>query len=177
MSSIIKVDQIQLANGSTPTAGDLGLNVTGGVLQVKQGIRTNSFTTTSTAEQDIVSVAITPSSTSSKILVSYACIIGSDATRPDILLLLKRDSTHICVGEGTDVSCSQHVGNTGNSYMDHEVHQTANTFLDSPSTTSEVTYKLVVRNRSSASNISVGRRWNNTSFITPSTITVYEIAG
>lgn len=34
MSSILKVDQIQLSNGNTPTAGDLGLNTTGSVLQV-----------------------------------------------------------------------------------------------------------------------------------------------
>ena len=33
MTSIIKVDQIQTAAGGTPTAGDLGLNVTGSVLQ------------------------------------------------------------------------------------------------------------------------------------------------
>ena len=33
MSSILKVDQIQLSNGNTPTAGDLGLNDTGTVLQ------------------------------------------------------------------------------------------------------------------------------------------------
>ena len=33
MTSIIKVDQIQTAAGGVPTAGDLGLNVTGSVLQ------------------------------------------------------------------------------------------------------------------------------------------------
>jgi hypothetical protein len=37
MTSIIKVDQIQLANGSTPTAGDLGLNTTGSVIQTGYG--------------------------------------------------------------------------------------------------------------------------------------------
>ena len=29
MSSVLRVDQIQLANGNTPTAGDLGINDTG----------------------------------------------------------------------------------------------------------------------------------------------------
>ena len=33
--SILKVDQIQLSNGNTPTAGDLGINDTGTVLQYK----------------------------------------------------------------------------------------------------------------------------------------------
>ena len=36
MSSILKVDQIQLSNGNTPTAGDLGLNTTGSILQFKK---------------------------------------------------------------------------------------------------------------------------------------------
>ena len=36
MTSIIKVDTLQKANGATPTAADLGINTTGTVLQVKQ---------------------------------------------------------------------------------------------------------------------------------------------
>ena len=44
MTSILKVDQIQLANGSTPTAGDLGLNDTGTVLQVQTVVNRNSAT-------------------------------------------------------------------------------------------------------------------------------------
>ena len=42
MTSIIKVDQIQLANGSTPTAADLGINTTGSVLQVLSATKTNT---------------------------------------------------------------------------------------------------------------------------------------
>ena len=34
MTSIIKVDQIQTAAGSTPTAADLGVNISGSLLQV-----------------------------------------------------------------------------------------------------------------------------------------------
>ena len=37
MTSIIKVDTLQKANGATPTAADLGINVTGTVLQVVEG--------------------------------------------------------------------------------------------------------------------------------------------
>ncbi len=36
MTSIIKVDQIQTLAGTAPTAADLGINVTGSVLQVVQ---------------------------------------------------------------------------------------------------------------------------------------------
>ena len=37
MTSIIKVDTLQKANGATPTAADLGINTTGTVLQVVSG--------------------------------------------------------------------------------------------------------------------------------------------
>jgi len=44
MSSIIKVDTIQNAAGGTPTAGDLGLNITGSVIQVTQAFSGSRFT-------------------------------------------------------------------------------------------------------------------------------------
>jgi hypothetical protein len=49
------------------------------------------------------------------------------------------------------------------------------TFLDSPATTSAVTYKLQWR-ASSGGTLYLNRRGNDTNFITFSTITVMEIA-
>ena len=40
MTSILKVDNIQKANGSVPTANDLGINTTGNVLQVHTELTT-----------------------------------------------------------------------------------------------------------------------------------------
>ena len=59
MSSIIKVDQIQLANGSTPTAADLGINTTGSVLQVKCVEWDTTYTDSANAEKDLFSGQIT----------------------------------------------------------------------------------------------------------------------
>ena len=70
MASIIKVDQIQTAAGGTPTAADLGITGTGKVLQVVQTVKTNTETSSSGSYVDSgLSVTITPSSTSSKILL------------------------------------------------------------------------------------------------------------
>jgi hypothetical protein len=71
MSSIIKVDQIQLSDGSTPTAGDLGLNTTGSVLQVvNQRWTTQSVnTTTSYANATNGALTFTPKSANSKLLI------------------------------------------------------------------------------------------------------------
>ena len=100
MSSILKVDQIQLANGNTPTAGDLGLNTTGNVLQVKQAFKTDTGTGASSSFADIsgMSVTITPSSASSKFLITFhAAITMYDNT---IQVRLMRDSTAIGLGDG-----------------------------------------------------------------------------
>ena len=69
--STIKVDAIQKVNGSVPKASDLGLNVTGTVLQIvtntsntPKSIASSSFVTTDH------SITITPTSTSSTILLT-----------------------------------------------------------------------------------------------------------
>ena len=69
MTSIIKVDQIQNAAGGVPTAADLGLNVSGTVLQVVSNQSTANTSTTSSSMSTVVNGLITPKSASSKILV------------------------------------------------------------------------------------------------------------
>jgi len=71
MTSILKVDQIQLADGSTPTIGDLGVNDTGTVLQVQSDVRTSSTgVSTVSAWVDLgISVTLTPKSTNSKFIL------------------------------------------------------------------------------------------------------------
>ena len=70
MASIIKVDQIQTAAGGTPTAADLGLNISGTTLQIVSTTYSGYEQTTSgTYSNTGLTLSITPSSTSSKILV------------------------------------------------------------------------------------------------------------
>ena len=59
MTSIIKVDTLQKANGATPTAADLGINTTGTVLQVKCVEWDTAYTDSSSAEKDLFSGQIT----------------------------------------------------------------------------------------------------------------------
>jgi len=71
MTSILKVDNIQKANGSTPKANDLGINTTGTVLQVLQ----TSTTTAASIAQDAFTttgftLTITPSKATSKVLLT-----------------------------------------------------------------------------------------------------------
>jgi len=76
MSSILKVDQIQLANGSTPTAGDLGLNIGGSVVQFASSLKETQHLTSSTAWSDVSSWSInfTPKYANSTIRVTTSFI-------------------------------------------------------------------------------------------------------
>ena len=73
MTSIIKVDQIQTLAGAAPTAADLGINVTGSVLQVVSYFTaTQGSQTMTTSDQIINSITkvITPLGANSKFLVT-----------------------------------------------------------------------------------------------------------
>ena len=182
MASIIKVDTIQTAAGGTPTAADLGINTSGTVLQVVQSVRSGTpYTSTATSWTDIpdLSVSITPTSSSSKFLVSWTFYVGTDGGRPDILFKAVRDTTDIYVGDNTGgtLYISHQVSNTGNSFMDFQQWAQTGQYLDTPNKSTAITYKIQGRNWSSSSNWKIGARWTNNSFQQPAQITVMEIAG
>lgn len=86
MSSILKVDQIQLADGSTPTAADLGLNVSNTPLQIirTSGFSPSAITTTSTSYNSTgISVTITPKEIGSKILIDVLVSMSVKSTGGD----------------------------------------------------------------------------------------------
>ncbi len=101
-----------------------------------------SFSTSASTMTDItgLSVAITPSATSSKILV-MATVSASGAATSRFFLGLKRGSTVIAAG---DASGSRLAGAiAGNETQgSNTIHSTSMSFLDSPSSSSEQTYKV-----------------------------------
>jgi hypothetical protein len=76
MSSILKVDQIQLSNGTTPTAADLGINQSGSVIQFASSLKSAQQTTTSTSWSDISdwSISFTPKQANSKIRITTSFV-------------------------------------------------------------------------------------------------------
>ena len=115
----------------------------GKIGQVLQTVKTDTFSGTSTTFADItdMSVAITPAATSSKILVLYD-IKFSQTTGYNAQLGLIRGSTQIYLGDAASArtrassSCYE-AGSNGN-----PVYNLSGQYLDSPSSTSETTYKL-----------------------------------
>ena len=71
MASILKVDKIQLPNGTAPTAGDLGIITSGTVLQVQQFTYTSTTSWSSTSYTGILQGVVTPKQADSKFLVSF----------------------------------------------------------------------------------------------------------
>ena len=164
---------------------------TGKVLQVLSTTKTDSFASSSingNTGVDItgLSVDITPSATSSKILIvfnvngsfSYSTRQGSCGVR------LLRDSTFISAptssGSRPTVTAANNFQGAADDNCETNV---AGSFLDSPSTTSQITYKLQAYNMAGTSRqVNVNRTHgdgdeSNVRTRSTSTITVYEIAG
>jgi hypothetical protein len=154
---------------------------TGKVLQIVSTTKTDTFTTTSSMV-DItgLSVNITPSATSSKILILSAVNGSQEVGVTRGYLILKRDSTDIFIGD----TAGSRFGGSGSfsSLAGSIASATVSTcFLDSPSTTSQITYKWQGGNKGNAGSFYINRTENDSDDATQirlaSSITVMEIAG
>jgi hypothetical protein len=135
------IDQItsaSLASG-VPTRAQLPA---GSVLQVVQTVKTDTFSTASTSFVDItgLSVTITPTSSSNKILVICNLQIQTVGTAT-VGCRLVRDSTAIFIGDAAGSRPRASAVTNGNSNFNW-AGQSSMTFLDSPATTSATTYKV-----------------------------------
>ena len=154
----------------------------GSVLQVVSATKTDTFASSSTnGSYDVtgLSVSITPSSTSSKVLVLSQINYDVNSTSRGGFLLT-RDSTNVFIADSSGSRDRQTVCVNGNG-RGNNLNGTANiTYLDSPSSTSALTYKIRADVRDSAA-IFVNRSYGNSDAATvcvgTSSITVMEIAG
>jgi len=116
----------------------------GSVLQVVSTTKTDTWSNaTQNTWNDVtgLSVSITPSSSSNKILVTGQL---SYAASSNLYFRIVRGSTAIAVGDtaGSRISCT---GASGYNFGDGNVGENATfEYLDSPSTTSSTTYKIQV---------------------------------
>ena len=154
----------------------------GKILQVVSVAKTDIFTSTSTSFVDItgLSVNITPTSSSSKILVIAQCaVVGEDAGTG---IMLDRDGTEpLKANADGNKQRFTLIGAHANSSYEMQYNLPANhiSFLDSPNTTSQVTYKLKAKTRSSSTfyvNATRFRTDNTNASVGTSTLTVMEVA-
>jgi hypothetical protein len=171
---------VSLTTGVTGTLPKTNLPA-GCILQVVSATKTDVQSTTSQTYADItgLSVSITPSSSSNKILVFYSVAASNSGGSTAIQLV--RDSTAISVG--TSATGSQVAASLGNYYNTdaNSVSVGSGNYLDSPATTAATTYKLQFRVGDTGGTGRINMSFNqaNAAYTLSlvSSITVMEVAG
>lgn len=150
------------------------------VIQVQSYSLTTTFSTSASSMVDTgLSVSITPQSTNSKILVFVNLSTGVANNGYDTGINIVRNGTNIAQGTGGTGNITQAVGNPGSNAHGNTINMN---YLDSPATTSALTYKVQMQNQAGGTSyVNRTASLNATSDVYAygyiSTITVMEISG
>jgi hypothetical protein len=199
MASEVKANKISPATGTAFTFGDSGDTFTvpsgatitnsgtangfggGKVLQVISTEYSTVGTTTSTTFVTTgLEASITPASTSNKILMMASVSIGGSGAVGDnrCMICFLRNTTELGVAPvvGSRISTARSIPSMAGGQMAEE----SILYLDSPSSTSAITYKLAYKARSSFT-VSLNKSYNDTDNADHergvSTIVLMEIEG
>jgi len=184
------ITSAKIADG-TITASDLASGVGGKVLQVVSTTKTDTFSGSASGGSFIdvtgLSVSITPSSASNKILVMATvcgcCSVNTPSPQNSIGFKIIRGATDIAIGDSASSRTRMGVAYSDPSADSRNIATISLQHLDSPATTSSTTYKIAVTQNFSGSgqtmlvNRNDGDSNDYSSQRTVSTITVMEIAG
>ena len=163
-------------SGTVLTTGSSGQSIpkaalpTGSVLQVVQATTVSTSSTGSgTAVTTGFSASITPTSSTSKILILLSACMDSNVTNGQPNLTVYRGSTNLANTGGNQMSLSTTYGASSRIITNNSV-----SYLDSPATTSSTTYTVYFFNTGSAATIIFNApNANNTN---TATLTLMEIA-
>ena len=170
---IVDTDMLAAKAATAPKLGN------GSILQVVQTVKTDVSTlslATTALSSDIMTVSITPQSASNKILL-YG-ILNATCTTITVAFVFQRDSTDIGIADASGLrqrrtSATYANGNT--------IANLSGLLLDSPSTTSAITYRLKACHTSGDTQtitINDNTAGNQAKFInTICSLTAMEVAG
>jgi len=150
----------------------------GSMLQVVQTTNTAAFTTTSTSYVTLMTVSITPSSASNKVLITFGTNGGTNGDVMHGYVAIFRGATQLFLA---DTAGSRRSATSVINTATQEQRYYGGTFLDSPATTSATSYTIQVLS-SNGSTLYINRSARDTDLLaydgrTVSSITVMEIAG
>ena len=151
-------DTVAIPSGATITGSGLGK-----ILQVVSATDSSERTTTSgsfVTASNTLSVDITPSATSSKIYIICNTSFGTNSANNQAEVTLYRDSTNL----GTSTGMMSNIITSSTTIRTPGTM----TILDSPSSTSELTYQVYCK---AAGGATLTLNWNNTK----SSITAFEV--
>ena len=166
------VDADTLASNAV-TATKLASGVGGKILQVIQSTKTDGQEVTGTSYTDItgLSATITPSATTSKVLVMVDFVFNKNNYA--LFAQILRGSTAIGNPTSSDSAMRIYKNGSGGDSSEHSSFM----YLDSPSTTSATTYKLQVRsNGASHPYVNCSYSTRTSDYLSTSTFTLMEVA-
>ena len=175
--------QTNQANGIINIATGNVVYSPGSVIQIQSTTKTDTFSAAPNGTwTDItgMTVTITPKKSTSKIWMIIAVVGAGNGTTPKVRLLRNLPSANTVIAAG-DTSGSKQSAMFA-SYLNVDTNQSmafSSNFLDSPATTSAITYKLQINNDNTNTwylNRSVSDQDNATGGRYISTITAIEIA-
>jgi hypothetical protein len=178
--------EAQVLAYSTAVSGWVNADAAGGgkILQVVSVAKTDTFSTTSSSFVTVtgLSASITPSSTSSKILVLAQVVMGGNDNGTQGILKMTRGGTDIYRGDAGASSQQRAVsGGFINTTLRATSFSHAITYLDSPSTTSSTTYQIELNRGINAGQTAYINRSNSDGDANvvrgASSITLMEVAG
>ena len=168
-------DEFLISDAGVLKRLDASLIGGGKVLQVVSVAKTDTFTTTSTSKTDItgMTVNITPSATSSKIFITASINYGGN--NYNFFCDLLKNTTALNVPASGNNPCTIGLSGVTGSY---QIYNGVISYLDSPNSTSELTYKLQIAVQNGGTfRLNVSERNSSVDPSCSSTITAYEIAG
>ena len=187
-------DALTLDSSGNVTCNGTATGFGGGkILQVKQAVKTDTSSTTNfgwvtipgtdeTGSGSLFEVNITPTATSSKILVTWGIHLSVSSSVYSGGLKLRRDSTDLFIGDTSSNRTRATNWVVGwDSYANRHPWFLGGTFLDSPNTTSQVTYHIqYTSGYDSSYTVYINRPhslWANSQSVgvTPSSITCQEV--
>ena len=188
-------DALTLDSSGNVTCNGTATGFGGGkILQVKQAVKTDTSSTTNfgwvtipgtdeTGSGSLFEVNITPTATSSKILVTWGIHLSVSSSVYSGGLKLRRDSTDLFIGDTSSNRTRATNWVVGwDNYANRHPWFLGGTFLDSPNTTSQVTYHIqYTSGYDSSYTVYINRPhslWANSQSVgvTPSSITCQEVA-
>lgn len=155
---------------------------TGSALQILSSVKTDTAAWSGATWIDVtgLSVTITPSSASSKFLVFFSVCLGQDQQHHQASGRLVRNGSLIFVADAASNRERCTFGSQDSGAIHGATYNYAGQFLDSPATTSALTYKIQVRGEGGTTWINRGAEADGDNAVTQrlaSSITVMEIAG
>ena len=169
------------STGTLATTADIPAG--GKILQVLQTVKTDTFSTSSNSWVDWtgMSVTITPTSATSKFYITLTSGVSNDTANSFQYVKLQRNGTDIALGDTVSsvTRCWIDAALQNSSGYDILLKPLSGSFLDSPATSSAITYKVqVIRTANGIAYF--GRTASiqdvNRSSI-PSVLTLMEVAG